>query len=130
MPAGRPSNYTPEIVEKAWAYANGGWREANDPVPSLAGLACDINLHRETLRLWAKDEKNEFFGILNKIAQEQERNLVRGGLGGVFNAAITKMMLTKHGYSDKVEQDLTSSDGSMTPQVIERVIVQPKDADG
>jgi hypothetical protein len=37
------------------------------------------------------------------------------------------MMLTKHGYSDKVEQDLTSSDGSMTPQIIERVIVQPKD---
>ena len=28
------------------------------------------------------------------------------------------MMLTKHGYSDKVEQDHTSSDGSMTPKEI------------
>jgi len=40
------------------------------------------------------------------------------------------MMLSKHGYSDKIESDLTSSDGSMTPQIIERVIVKANDADG
>jgi len=126
--AGRPSDYTPEIVEKAWAYANGGWQEAGDPVPSVAGLACEINLSRETLRLWAKDEGNEFFGILNKIAQEQERNLVRGGLGGDFNAAITKMMMTKHGYSDKIENEVSGPGGGPIVQKIERVIVDPKDA--
>jgi len=126
--AGRPSDYTPEIVEKAWAYANGGWQEAGDPVPSVAGLACEINLSRETLRLWAKDEGNEFFGILNKIAQEQERNLVRGGLGGDFNAAITKMMMTKHGYSDKIENEVSGPGGGPIVQKIERVIVDPKEA--
>jgi hypothetical protein len=26
------------------------------------------------------------------------------------------MMMTKHGYSDRVENDHTSSDGSMTPK--------------
>lgn len=114
MPAGRPTNYTPELVKAAWEYANGGWEKAGDPVPSIAGLACEIGIHRETLRLWSKDEENEFFGILNTIAEKQERNLVKGGLGGDFNAPITKMMLTKHGYSDRIEQDNTSSDGSMS----------------
>jgi hypothetical protein len=127
MPAGRPTDYTPELIEKAWAYANGGWEEAGDPVPSIAGLACEIGVSRETCHAWAKDETKEFSDILKAIAQEQERNLVKGGLGGVFNASITKMMMTKHGYSDRVETDHTSSDGSMTPQVIERTIVRPNE---
>jgi hypothetical protein len=115
MTAGRPSNYTPELVAAAWEYASGGWQDAGDPVPSIAGLACEIGVHRETLRLWAKDETNEFFGILLTIAQMQERQLLKGGLLGDYNAPITKMMLTKHGYSDRVENDHTSSDGTMTP---------------
>jgi len=114
MPAGRPSDYTPEIVEAAWAYANGGWQEAGDPVPSVAGLACEIGVHRETCYAWAKHEDKEFSDILGKIAEEQERNLVKGGLGGDFNGSITKMMMTKHGYSDRIHQDNTSSDGSMS----------------
>lgn len=115
MTAGRPTNYTPEIIEAAWKYVRGGWQDAGDPVPSIAGLACEIGVHRETLRLWAKDENNKFFGILLTIAQMQERQLLKGGLLGDYNAPITKMMLTKHGYSDRVENDHTSSDGSMTP---------------
>jgi hypothetical protein len=125
MPAGRPTEYTPEIVEKAWAYANGGWIEAGDPVPSVAGLACEVGISRDTCYEWSKHEDKEFSYILFKIAQTQERQLVKGGLSSVFNASITKMMMTKHGYSDRVETDLTSSDGSMTPQVVERVIVKP-----
>jgi len=118
MPGGRPSDYTPEIVEAAWAYANGGWQEAGDPVPSVAGLACEIGVHRETCYAWAKHEDKEFSDVLNTIAETQERNLVRGGLGGKFNGAITKMMMTKHGYSDRIEQDNTSSDGSMSIQAV------------
>jgi hypothetical protein len=122
MPAGRPTDYTPELIEKAWAYANGGWEEVGDPVPSIAGLACEIGVSRETCHAWAKDETKEFSDILKAIAQEQERNLVKGGLGGVFNASITKMMMTKHGYSDRVETDHTSSDGSMAPNFTVRII--------
>lgn len=114
MPAGRPTDYTPELVAKAWGYAEGGWSAVGDPVPTVAGLACEIGVRRETCYAWAKDENKEFSNILGKIAEEQERNLVRGGLGGDFNAPITKMMLTKHGYSDRIEQDNTSSDGSMS----------------
>ena len=114
MPGGRPSGYTPEIVKAAWAYANGGWQEAGDPVPTVAGMACKIGVHRETCYAWAKHEDKEFSDILNTIAETQERNLVKGGLGGDFNGSITKMMMTKHGYSDRIHQDNTSSDGSMS----------------
>ena len=112
---GRPTLYTPERVKAAWAYVNGGWIEAGDKVPSIAGLACEIGVYRETCHNWAKDQDNEFFDILKAIAQKQERTLVNMGLDGTFNPPITKMMLSKHGYSDRVETDHKSSDGSMTP---------------
>jgi len=126
VPAGRPTDYTPELVRKAWEYANGEWENVGDLVPSVAGLACEIGVRRETCHVWANDKTKEFSNILGKIAETQERQLLRGGLGGVFNAPITKMMMTKHGYSDKVEQDVTSSDGSLAPT---RIIIEAASAD-
>jgi hypothetical protein len=35
----------------------------------------------------------------------QERTLLNGGLGKDFNPVITKLVLGKHGYSDKQEED-------------------------
>lgn len=126
MPAGRPTDYTPDLVEKAWAYANGGWAEVGDPVPSIAGLACEIGISRETCHAWAKDETKEFSDILKAIAKSQERQLVRGGLSNAFNSSITKMMMTKHGYSDAVKNELSGPDGAAIPVKIERTIVDPK----
>jgi hypothetical protein len=114
---GRPTDYTPELVAKAWEYANGGWEFVGDLVPSVAGLACEIGVRRETCYAWAKDENKEFSNILAKIAEQQERKLLNGGLAGDFNAPITKMMLTKHGYSDKIEQEIAGKDG--TPLVVQ-----------
>ena len=106
--AGRPSDYTPQIVEKAWHYVNNGWEDAGDLIPSVAGLACEIGIRRETCHAWAKDETKEFSNILSVIAEKQERQLLRGGLSNAFNASITKMMLSKHGYSDSVKQEVTA----------------------
>jgi len=127
MTTGRPTLYTPKLVEAAWDYVNDGWITAGDKVPTVAGLACEIGVARETCHAWAKDESKEFSNILKAIAKKQERELVNNGLTGDFVAPITKMMLTKHGYSDKVEQDHTSSDGSMTPQPSE-IIIRAADA--
>lgn len=127
MTAGRPTSYTPKLVKAAWDYVNGGWTAAGDKVPTVAGLACEIGVHRDTCYQWADDESKEFSDILKAIAQKQERELVNNGLDGTFNPPITKMMLTKHGYSDRVEQDHTSSDGSMKPQVIEIVAAKSTD---
>lgn len=128
MTAGRPTSYTKELVKKAWEYINGGWISAGDKVPSVAGLACEIGIHRDTCHEWAKDEEKEFSDILKAIAQIQERELVNNGLTGDFVAPITKMMLTKHGYSDRVEQAHTSPDGSMSPkEIIIRAADVPSD---
>jgi hypothetical protein len=124
--AGRPSDYTPEIVEKAWAYVNGGWEEVGDPVPSVAGLACEIGIRRETCHVWAKDETKEFSNILSAIAEKQERQLLRGGLSNLFNASITKMMMTKHGYSDATKNEVSGPDGGAIPVEIKRTIVDPR----
>ena len=114
MTVGRPSIYTPELVERARQYL-ATYRDDGDLVPSIAGLACVLGTTRKTCHEWANDpEKAEFRDILDELMQGQERALVNGGLGGAFNAPITKMMLTKHGYSDRVENDLTSSDGSFS----------------
>lgn len=119
MTAGRPTLYTPKLVKAAWDYVNGGWITAGDKVPTVAGLACEIGVHRDTCHEWAKDDSKKFSDILQEIAQKQERELVNNGLTGDFVAPITKMMLTKHGYSDRVEQHLTSPDGSMSPKPAE-----------
>lgn len=127
MPSGRLTDYSPEIVEKAWAYANGGWIKAGDRVPSIAGLACEIGIHRETCYDWAKDKNKVFSDILKEIAQKQERVLLNNGLDGTFNPPITKMMLSKHGYSDATKQELSGPDGGAIIQKIERVIIDPKE---
>ena len=106
---GRPTKYTPELLEECRKYL-----KDYNTLPSIAGLAVRLEVARETLQAWAKDDdKPEFSHIYSKLMAMQEDELIRNGLMGHFNSSITKMILTKHGYSDKV--DATSSDGTMTP---------------
>lgn len=124
MPAGRPSKYGPKVIDRAKKYRDGQWKVEGDAVPQLAGLACYIGVNRSTVQDWeAKHE--EFSVICRDIMTAQERALANGGLTGEFAQPITKMMMAKHGFSDKVENDHTSSDRSMSPTVVERVIVKP-----
>lgn len=114
--AGRPSTYSEEKLELAKGYLDGGWEEEGDSVPQIAGLAIAMGISRETAYEWATHEdKAAYSDIFTRVKALQERRLVNRGLSGDFNPAITKMMLTKHGYSDKLEQSHTSPDGSMTP---------------
>lgn len=125
MPAGRPSKYNDEILEKARDYVD-NYRDHGDQVPTLVGLALILGIRTETVYAWEADEnKEEFSDILTRIRQAQHQRLVNNGLIGDFNPAITKMMLTKHGYSDKQELDHKSTDGSMKPTTI--VLKAPDD---
>lgn len=120
MRTGRPSEYTPDKLELARMYLEGGWQEQGDAVPQVAGLALAMGVDRTTVYDWAKDSsKPDFSYIFMRVQALQERGLINNGLRGDFNPAIAKMMLTKHGYSDKHEVDNTSSDGSMSPTRIE-----------
>ena len=116
----RPTKYSKEIVEKAIAYIT-DYEMYGDMIPSIEGMAEHLGLHRDTLYDWASQESKEFSDILGKLLQMQQQKLIDGGLSNKFNSAITKLVLGKHGFHDKMEQDISSKDGSMKPTVIELV---------
>lgn len=107
----RPTKYTPELLEKARDYIE-NHLEYGDLVPSHAGLACELNITRGTLYEWQKNpEKKEFSDILDQCNRKQERMLLSGGLSGDMNSQITKLMLGKHGYSEKNQTEVSGPDG-------------------
>ena len=117
---GRPTKLTEEIIKKAENYIAGDWMTLGHVMPSAVGLAKVIGVSKKTIYNWA-DNNDDFLHILAELNTEQEFTLLNNGLTGEFNTAITKLVLAKHDYSDKVSQDVTSSDGSMKPVVVELV---------
>lgn len=104
----RPTDYNQEIVDKAKDYRD-NHEQYGDSVPSVAGLALHIGKPRQTIYDWKGQEgKEEFSDIINGILAKQERILVEKGLTEKFNPTITKLLLSKHGYTDKRETDITS----------------------
>ena len=124
---GRPTKLTEEIIKQAENYIAGDWEKLKHVMPSAVGLAKVIGVSKKTLYNWA-DNNDDFLHILAELNTEQEFTLLNKGLTGEFNTAITKLVLTKHDYSDKVSQDVTSSDGSMKPTIIELVGVPSENA--
>lgn len=111
---GRPTKYNDDVLALARMYLEGGWQEQGDVVPQIAGLALAMGVERQTVYAWANDDdKPAFSYIFTRVQALQERGLINQGLSGKFNPAITKMMLTKHGYSDKSEIDHSNSDGTL-----------------
>jgi len=108
----RPTKYNESILAKANDYLV-NYEDYDDAVPSAAGLSIELGITRETLNQWSKDEdKQELSDTLRKIQQKQERVLASKGLKGEFNAAITKLMLANHGYSEKTQQEMTGANGT------------------
>ena len=107
-PVGRPCELNEAVIEKARLYLKGGYKEQGNAVPSVAGLAFALGKSRNVMYEWAK-QNDEFNDILECIATAQEMLLIDGGLNGDFNAAFAKMLMTKHGYSDKTENAVSGS---------------------
>lgn len=129
-PIGRPHGLTPEVVEKARHYLMDGYKEIENIVPSIAGLGCYLGVNKATLYKWKNENISaEFNDTLDSILMKQEMLLINGGLSQQFSGTITKLMLANHGYSDSVNNNHTSSDGSMTPKPtrIELVGLTPND---
>jgi len=106
----RPTKYSDDIIKKSLDYLE-NYSNYGDLIPQIAGLALHLGVRRETLHQWAKEEnKAQFSNIFEAVKGKQEKTLINGSLGGEFNPAISKMLLTKHGYSDKqeVSADVTS----------------------
>ena len=105
MPAGRPTKLTPEAIEKAIDYINGGYEAVGDTIPSIVGMADLLQVTAKTLYNWGESNEH-FLYILEKCVERQHRVLVNQGLNGDFNPTICKLVLGKHGYHEKTESDV------------------------
>lgn len=122
---GRPTNCTPTIKEEARWYVQGGWELVGDAFPSVVGLACELDTNEARLYDWGgRDE--EFAEILMAIKATQQRTLLTGGAKGKLNPVITKLILGRHGYHEKVDSNFSNPDGSMRPQPTKVVITGKK----
>lgn len=101
--AGRPTTCTEEVIEQAYTYIE-NYHQHDHAIPSVVGLCEAINRARSTVYDWAKEDGNPFSDILSRINEKQEQVLLSKGLTGDFNSAITKLVLGKHNYHDRVDQ--------------------------
>lgn len=106
MPTGRPTKYTAELLDKCRTYLK-VWHKQGDMIPSHEGLQQFIGISSTCLYDWAKQpEKKEFSDILDEILIKQRLELINKGLSGDFNSNITKLVLGKHGFHDKQDQNV------------------------
>lgn len=117
-PVGRPSLYTPEIQEKADRYIN-EWDlykeipEKADPkkvttvvnaIPSIAGLALELGVHRSTIYKWVEAKHCKFIDTLEIIQQKQEVFLIHHGLTKGYDSGFAKFLaINVTSFKDKVE---------------------------
>lgn len=128
---GRPTLLDEAMLERAKYYMLEGYKEIDNIVPSVAGLACYLGVSKKAIYNWSEETKvnlndpirREFIHTLSALQAKQEMLLINGGLGQVFSGTITKLMLANHGYSDKVNTDITSNGNTVgaTPTIIELV---------
>lgn len=145
MPAGRPSEYSGEILTKTREYIESRVDQFEQVVsqesesytmykerlkvqmPTIEGLAVYLKVHRDTIYQWEKDHP-EFSDILEELRATQADRLLNNGLSGNYNPTIAKVLLTKHGYTDKQEIDQkTEHSGGITIKFEEPDLQHPED---
>ena len=112
---GRPSKYSDAIQEKADEYFY-HFDYDGDVIPTAAGLAIYLGVNKSTLYEWAGKYK-DFSDSLERLNGLQEKLTVNKSLIGDFNPAVSKLILHNHGYSERQEIDMSSSDGTMATQL-------------
>lgn len=131
--SGRPTKLTEELLAKAEAYLD--WCDKN-PVkvsskytkdgghiaddycprlPSAAGLARHLGIHKDTLYAWAKENK-VFSDCIKDLGAEQEKQAVELGHAGRSNPIFAKFILSaQHEYREKTEVEQS---GNITINII------------
>lgn len=133
---GRPIEYNEQILEKAREYlTNCEDKEIEKgtdekpiysikvKLPTKGGLAVYLGVARDTLYDWA-NKYEEFSYIMEQLSAEQEDKLINNGLSGDYNPTIAKVLLTKHGYREGIDN---TSNGKELPQPI--LNVYPNNSD-
>ena len=105
---GRPTKYSPQIIEeinKYLEYAIPG----NMEIPTVEGIALRLGISKDTLYEWAKVHP-EFSDIMEELSSKQADRLMNNGLAGTYNPTIAKVLLTKHGYREGIDQTTNDKD--------------------
>lgn len=114
--SGRPTKFTPSILTKCQEYLAGGYKELGI-VPSLPSLSLYLNLSHDTRNTWLRLHP-EFRAIVEDVKDLQHAILLHGGLTGALNPTITKLILGKHGYSERVENNVTVNTDNLNAPVV------------
>ena len=110
---GAPTKYTQDLQDQADEYIF-KYSEVGDVIPSRVGLCCYLGVSKRVSYEW-EILYPDFMHTLDNIEAMQERTAVNRGLDGTFNAAITKLILHNHGYSEKQAIDHTTNGKELTP---------------
>lgn len=106
---GRPSKLTKERLAIAREYVTSN--DTMNPtslLPTIERLSIILDVHKDTLYEWEKHDP-EFSDVLRLLRAAQADKLLQNSLIGRYNAVISKLMLSKHGYVEesKVQQEHT-----------------------
>lgn len=99
---GRPTKLDDAVMGRAEKYLSSGWREEGDVIPSVEGLSIYLKIDRRTIQRWSADD-GEFRRIIEELKDKQAKELLNNGLNSSFNSTICKLILSKHGYTEKTE---------------------------
>lgn len=104
----RPSSYTEEVAKKAKEYIE-DYEDYGHAFPSIVGLCKALNRGKSTIYDWSNPEhasyQEGFSDILEEIKETQELVAWNKGMKNEYNSNLVKLLLGKHGYSDKSEVD-------------------------
>jgi hypothetical protein len=99
----RPTKFTPELIDRAHQYLSDMDVSTDTMLPTIEGLAIELNISRDTIYEWEKENK-EFSDIVEELRAAQGQKLIQNALLGRYNATIAKLILSgKHGYIEKTE---------------------------
>jgi hypothetical protein len=122
-PGGRPSEYTPAVIDQLNQYLKEAVPE-NMSIPTVEGLALELGITKKTLYNWS-EQHEEFLHALEELKMRQKEALVKTGIfgGKEINATIIALLLkVNHDMTDKV--DITSQGQKLEPTQI--IIVEDK----
>lgn len=142
----KAKTYLSTCIDKPVWTEKGGMAYVEVNLPTKVGLALFLGINKDTVEEWCKDItpfsgidnlpssdhvyfdalnlRQEFSVIVKEIQIEQEKRLINNGLGGLYKEKTTGMLLSKHGYAEKTETDITSKGDKITSAVLPEVIAE------
>lgn len=131
MPGGRPTDYSQEMLQKTKEYIlscneehevryrptltkegkilDEPYVHYNPKIPTIEGLAYELKVNKTTIYEW-ENKHEEFSNVIDELRNKQASQLVNKGLSGQYNSTIAKVLLTKHGYREGLDQTTNDKD--------------------